>query len=321
MIHMTFILVTRNRAAYVEKALANVRELKTGDDEFIVIDGGSTDGTVELLERSGDVVTEWISEPDRSEAHAANKGLLRARGRYVKFITDDDYTHPGAMRQAARVLAEHPEIDALQCGGEHWELDQTGEQRFKYHAWFPPGSRWADDLQNPFRSKVACGLGMIISPRIVPIIGLLDGTYATPDTEYIMRILAHRLDYRFLSVMLYRHTTYPHSVIANQERTRRDRIRLMLRSLMWDPRAAGLYPLKDLAEQVGVSDLELERMAVFLFRNGRQDHRAAWKGAARAAFAAGRAAWAAWERVRPMIPGSHLQEQPPVAPIWDGSLR
>lgn len=321
-VHLTYILVTRNRAAYLEQALANVREFKTDEDELIVIDGGSRDGTVALLERNRDVVTEFISEPDRSEAHGANKGVMRARGRYIKFVTDDDYTHPAAMREAARVLKEHPEIDALQCGGEHWELDpKTGERRFKYHAWFPPGKRWADDIQNPFRSLVACGLGMIISPRIVPIIGLFDGTYITPDTEYMMRILSHRLDYRFLSVMLYRHTTFPHSVIANQDKTRRDRIRLMLRSLLWDPRAAGLYPLKDFAEQLGVSDLELERMAYFLWRNGRQTAPAAWKRVARNALDAGRSAWAAWERVRPHIPGSHLPAQEPVEPIWDGSLR
>ena len=80
---LSYLLATRNRAGFLGPVLDNVAELLGPDDELIVIDGGSTDGTRELLERRRDVVSDFISEPDRGEAHALNKGILRARGRWI----------------------------------------------------------------------------------------------------------------------------------------------------------------------------------------------------------------------------------------------
>jgi glycosyltransferase involved in cell wall biosynthesis len=317
MTRVSYIMATRNRADYFERVLVNVREYLTPDDEFIVCDGQSTDGTLDVIARNRDVVTDFVSEKDVSESHALNKGILRARGRWIKLLTDDDYTHPEAMRKVIETLEANPTIDAIQCGGEHWEIDATsGERRFKYFAWFPPGAAWAGDLRNVYRSKVACGLGLLFSPRILTQVGLLDTSYVAMDTEYIMRIMAHRLDYRFLAVMLYRHTTYPHSVIANQDKARRDRIRLMLRALTWDPESRDAdYPLREIAADLGVSDLEIERFATFLWMRGQE--RGAWKDAARAGLGAGRTAWALWQRMRP----GGEKARAAAEPIWDGSLR
>lgn len=312
----TFVMATRNRADYLERVLVNVRQYVGPDDEFILVDGASTDGTLEVIARNRDVITDYISEKDTSEPHALNKGILRARGRYIKLLTDDDHTFPGAIERAAAVLAAHPEIDALQCGGEHFRRSPEGAEEFKYHAWFPPGAAWKDDVWNAIRYKVACGLGLFFAPRIVAQVGLLDTSYAAMDTEFILRLLAHRIDYRFLSVMLYRHITYPHSIIANQERARRDRIRLVLRLLTWDPAAPQHFPLKELASRLGMSDLDLEKLLFFLRREARRDDRS-WQRVAKPVLSGGKAMWELLERVRD---SAEPELERPV-PVWDGSLR
>jgi len=82
-VRVSYLLATRNRAPFVEKVLANVREFLTPEDELIIIDGASTDHTAQLVDAHRDVVTRFVSEPDCGEAHAFNKGMLLARGRYI----------------------------------------------------------------------------------------------------------------------------------------------------------------------------------------------------------------------------------------------
>lgn len=82
-VRITHLITTRNRCEYLTRTLANVREFITPDDELIVIDGGSSDRTVEILEANRDLVTFFLSEPDKGEAHAFNKGWRRARGKDI----------------------------------------------------------------------------------------------------------------------------------------------------------------------------------------------------------------------------------------------
>jgi glycosyltransferase involved in cell wall biosynthesis len=307
---LSYLLATFNRRPYLARALDDARALLGPDDELIVIDGGSSDGSGELLERSG---VDFVSEPDHGEAHALNKGILRARGRWIKLLTDDDHTFPDAAHAAARVLEEHPEIDALQCGGEHWVREADGSERLAYHAWHPPGRPWNGDVANVYAARAACGLGLVFAARLVPRVGLLDPSYRATDTEYILRIMAAGVDYRFLAVKLYRHTSYPHSVNADPRRTHRDRVRLLLAQLVQGDR------LDRLAAAAGLEPEELERLLTYLARAGRGA--GAGHPLVGALTSGGRRAWAAWERIRPLIPGSYLPVKPPRDPVWDGSLR
>lgn len=313
MTRFSYVMATRNRVAVLERVLANVREFLTPEDEFLVIDGASGDGTVEFIEQHRDVITDYVSERDVSESHALNKGILRARGRYIKLLTDDDYTVPAAIPQIAAVLEAHPEIDALQCGGEHWRVDADGTKSFKYHAYFPPNAgAFRADPGNAYRGLVACGLGLFFARRIVAQVGLLDTSYAAMDSEFIERLLAHRIDYRFLSVLLYRHTTYAYSISANQAKIQRDRLRLALRALSFAPSAAEPTALQRLGAELDLTDAELERLLRALAKPGRRS----WLQVGQGIVRAGKAAWRLWEQARPAAP-----PKASIEPSWDGSLR
>jgi len=87
---VSYLLTTRNRCAFVEERIRNVREFIRPQDEFLIYDAASTDGTQEMVARHRDVVTHFVSEPDRGEAHGFNKAILASRGEIIKVLTDDD---------------------------------------------------------------------------------------------------------------------------------------------------------------------------------------------------------------------------------------
>lgn len=78
--------------------------------EYIVVDGGSTDGSVEVIQRHSDQLSWWVSEPDRGQAHAINKGFGRSRGEVVAWLNSDDLYWPGAVREAVAALEADPGV-------------------------------------------------------------------------------------------------------------------------------------------------------------------------------------------------------------------
>lgn len=96
-----------NSAATLQETLESVRAAGLGDElEHVVVDGGSVDGTVELLRAAPGV--RFISEPDRGLSDAMNKGVAMARGEYVGWMNADDFYLPGALRRVHAALSSRP---------------------------------------------------------------------------------------------------------------------------------------------------------------------------------------------------------------------
>jgi glycosyltransferase involved in cell wall biosynthesis len=106
---ITVITPSYNAARTIEEALASVRAQGYPGLEHVVVDGGSTDGTVEILRRTPGI--RWISEPDRGLAHAMNKGVAMASGDVIGELNADDRYLPGALDAAAEAFDAHPEAE------------------------------------------------------------------------------------------------------------------------------------------------------------------------------------------------------------------
>jgi glycosyltransferase involved in cell wall biosynthesis len=104
------------QARYVERTLRSVLEQGYPRLEYWVIDGGSTDGTVEILERYRRLYPDtlhYVSEPDGGQAAAVNKGLARARGEILGWLNSDDTYEAGSLAAIARAFLEHPDCDVV----------------------------------------------------------------------------------------------------------------------------------------------------------------------------------------------------------------
>lgn len=102
-----------NQAQFLERTIRSVLEQDYANVEYIIIDGGSTDGSVDIIRRYADRLAYWVSEPDRGQAHAINKGLQRATGEWVAWQNSDDVFFPGAFAQLAQTAKQHPEVDLI----------------------------------------------------------------------------------------------------------------------------------------------------------------------------------------------------------------
>lgn len=102
---LTIITPSFNQGEFLEKTIRSVLDQGYEDLEYLVLDGGSTDHSVEILQRYDDRLTWWVSEPDSGQTDALNKGLRRATGDVVGYINSDDYYLPGALAQAVSTFA------------------------------------------------------------------------------------------------------------------------------------------------------------------------------------------------------------------------
>ena len=102
-----------NQAAFLERTILSVLDQGYPNLEYIVVDGGSTDGSVEIIKRYASRLAYWVSEPDRGQSHAINKGLQRATGEWVGWQNSDDPYLPGSFARVAEAARKNPQAGLI----------------------------------------------------------------------------------------------------------------------------------------------------------------------------------------------------------------
>jgi glycosyltransferase involved in cell wall biosynthesis len=174
-----------NQGRYLEEMIDSVAAQQWPDLEFIIIDGGSTDGTVEIIRNHEHRFTWWVSEPDRGQADALNKGLRRATGDIVTMFNTDDVYADGifvavadAWRRNRRAIYAAPVSNFYSRGREMLirphglTLENVVQYWKRQSVWHDPGVFW--------------------SRAVIDTIGELDESLTyTFDFDYLARALQH----------------------------------------------------------------------------------------------------------------------------------
>ncbi len=119
---VTIITAVYNAEKYLNDCIKSVQNQSYKDFEYIIIDGGSTDGTVDIIKQHHELITCWISEPDRGIYDAWNKGLSLAKGKWITFIGADDLLYPDALQTYIQHIVAHPRQHELEFVSSRIEL-------------------------------------------------------------------------------------------------------------------------------------------------------------------------------------------------------
>ena len=99
-----------NQVEFIEETILSVLEQDYPNIEYIIVDGGSTDGSVEIIKKHSDRIAWWVSEEDEGQSDAINKGMKRAKGEFVAWLNSDDIYLAGTISQAISALQLDPEL-------------------------------------------------------------------------------------------------------------------------------------------------------------------------------------------------------------------
>ena len=121
-----------NQRRFLEETILSVLNQDYAPLEYIIVDGGSSDGSVEIIRRYADRLAWWVSEPDQGQTDAINKGFARARGDVLAWLNSDDTYLPDTISQAVATLQAHPEAGMVY--GDANLVDEQGTVIGKFPA-------------------------------------------------------------------------------------------------------------------------------------------------------------------------------------------
>jgi len=227
---LTIVTPSFNQAQFLERTILSVLNQRYPELEYIIIDGGSTDGSVEIIKKYERWLASWVSERDAGQSDALNKGFRRATGELVGWQNSDDIYLPGTFREVAEMFVAHPACDIMFAN--RLDVDEAdnviGESRFTP---FSVVGHWYDGMalsnQSTFWRR-----------DLFSKIGMIDASYhLAMDYEFFLR--AARKHARFKHVRRYWGASRKHgsskesTLFATQMRPEWDRIDSMYGKSRW----------------------------------------------------------------------------------------
>ncbi len=182
-----------NQAPFIERTIRSVLSQDWPSLEYVVFDGGSTDGTVEILKKYGNHVR-WVSQKDDGQGDAVNRGILATSGEIIGWINSDDIYYPGAVRAAVEYFDAHPEADVVYGMADHIDLEDRPFECYRTEPW---------DFDRLLRHCFICQPATFFRRSVVQRCGLLDATLMyCMDYEYWLRLGVAGLQFGYLEQKL-----------------------------------------------------------------------------------------------------------------------
>ncbi len=123
---ITVVTPSYNQGQYIKTTIESVLNQNYRNVEYLVMDGGSSDNTIEILKSYDDERLQWVSEPDNGQSDAINKGMRQATGDILAYLNSDDVYEPSAFSHVVEHFEQHPETDILY--GHCYTIDSRGNR-------------------------------------------------------------------------------------------------------------------------------------------------------------------------------------------------
>ena len=176
---LSVITPSYNQGQFIERTLLSVLEQQVDDLEYWVIDGGSSDQTVEILKKYADRL-QWLSEPDNGQTDALNKGIRRTSGEIIGWLNSDDIYYPGVLPQVMRFFADHPEVKILYGRANHIDAEDGVIEPYPTREW---------DYQALLDDCFICQPAVFFRREIIERYGLFNESLDfCMDYEYWLRV-------------------------------------------------------------------------------------------------------------------------------------
>ena len=137
---VSIVTCSYQQGRYLDATMRSVLEQRYADLEYIVIDGASTDNSLQVIERYAEQLHYWVSEPDQGQTDALVKGFSHSTGDIQGWLCSDDLLLPGALELISKYFNDHPEVDAVygdslwinNAGQYLWPKKESGFNRFTF---------------------------------------------------------------------------------------------------------------------------------------------------------------------------------------------
>jgi len=165
---VSIITPSYNQVKYLEDTIQSVIRQDYPNLEYIIVDGGSTDGSQDVIKRYQDKLAWWVSEPDQGQADAINKGFRKATGEIIAWLNSDDLYLPGAITSAVELFQDNPTSGVIYGDAVSADADGRLLNELRFESW---GTR--DFLQ----FNIICQPAVFMKRSIVEKIGFLDSSF------------------------------------------------------------------------------------------------------------------------------------------------
>jgi glycosyltransferase involved in cell wall biosynthesis len=198
--NLSYVLTTYNKLPYVKVTLPDLIAACSEDEEIVVFDGGSTDGTKEYLQQlfEAGMIHQYVSERDFGEANGYNKAILSARGQVIKIISDDDAYYFEGIKKCKEFMLAHPDVQLIGADGygvNNLLQHNQFSQRFAVNDF----KEWKQS-RTPF---IFCGLSILLRKDALPLIGFWNPNFLIIDFEYTLRVTASKANVGWYTGLLY----------------------------------------------------------------------------------------------------------------------